>query len=121
MTTNNIITINLSEEIIPADVIAALHGETETTKQRQARMNLERKERTLQWEANTRANLNTQLIENGRAYVVVEDDPNLYDRKDLVKICKKLSQEFEKKGFTIGGYGEYAATNKKVYSLYITF
>lgn len=121
MTTNTITTINLSEEIIPANVIAALHGETETTKQRQARMVLERKERTLQWEADARASLNTQLIQDGRACLIVEDNPDLYDRKDLVKICKKLSQEFEKKGFTIGGYGEYAPTNKKVYSLYIIF
>ena len=121
MITNTITIINLSEEIIPANVIAAIHGQTETTKQKWARMESERKERILQWEADTRADLNTQLIENGSAHLVVEDNPNLYDRKDLVKICKKLSQEFEKKGFTIGGYGEYAATNKKVYSLYITF
>lgn len=119
MTTDTIITINLSEEIIPANIIATMHGRTETTKQKWSRMELERKERTLQWEADTRANLNTQLIESGRAHLAVYNEPDLYDREDIVKICKKLSQEFEKKGFAIGGWGAYAETNKKVYELFI--
>lgn len=116
---NTIITIDLSKEIIPANVIAALHGKTETTEQMYARMRMEREERTRQWEADTRTNLNAQLIEKGYAILRVENSPLLYNRADLVKICKKLHREFKASGFSIGGWGEYATTNKKVYEMII--
>ena len=116
--TNTIITIDLSKEIIPANVIAALHGKSETTEQMFARLRMEQEERTRQWEADTRANLNAQLIEKGYAVLRAEDS-SLYKRADIVKICKKLHKEFKANGFHFGGWGEYASTNKKVYELII--
>lgn len=118
MITGTIITIDLSKEIIPANVIAAMHGRTETTEQMYERWRMEQAERTRQWEADTRAELNAQLIEKGYAVLRV-DKSSLYNRSDIVKICNKLKKEFKAHGFSVGGWGEYATTNSKVYELII--
>lgn len=118
MITNTVITIDLSKEIIPANVIAAIHGRSETTEQAYARWRMERAERTRQWEADTRADLNAQLIEKGYAILRVEKS-SLYDRSEIVKICNKFKKEFHAHGFSVGGWGEYATTNSKVYELII--
>ncbi len=118
MINGTVITIDLSKEIIPANVIAAIHGRTETTEQMHERLRMEQSVRTRQWEADTRAKLNAQLIEKGYTILIVEKS-SLYDRSDIVKICNKLKKEFESHGFSVGGWGEYATTNKKVYELII--
>lgn len=118
ITNNTTITIDLSKEIIPATFIAAIHGKAETTAQARARVELERKLRAEQWEVDTRVNLNAQLIEKGYAILRVDESVNC-DRGEIVKICKKFRREFEAKGFTVGGWGEYSLSNTKIYELFI--
>ena len=107
---NTIITIDLSKEIIPANIVAAIHGESETTKQKNERLDREKADRAKEWEKETLVAINTQLIEKGIAFVKVPVMSN-YHRADIVKICDKLWKAYEKKGFVVGGYGEYSPSN----------
>ena len=116
MNTNTIITIDLSKEIIPANIVAALHGKSETTEQMFARQEMEKEERTRLWEEEARADINKQLIEHGYASISPMKS-YLYNRDEIVKICEKLKKEYKSKGYFVGGYGEYAKTNSKIYEL----
>lgn len=116
---NTIITIDLSKDIIPADIVAKLRGKEETTQQRFARQRAERAAQVEEWKRATHAKINTALIEHGYFCETFGRDTPLR-RSELVEFCKKLDNDFRKMGYTTGGYGEYAETNYyKWYELYI--
>lgn len=113
---DTIITIDLAKGIVPVEVVAILHGLEETTKQRREREKATRQENAQMFEIEARANINAQLLEKGYA-VICPMASELYYRADIIKICKKLRNEFSDSGYTIGGWGEYALSNKKIYEL----
>lgn len=115
---DTIITIDLAKGVVPVEVVAILHGLEETTKQKQERERAERRENARMFEIEARTNINAQLLEKGYA-IICPTTSELYCRTDIVKICKKLSNEFSDSGYTIRGWGEYALSNNKIYELAI--
>lgn len=104
------VTFDLANEAIPAEVIAKMLGRNETTLQKEVRLENEKAERTKQWEKDLFVSLNRQLISKGVAHVMVFSDRD-YDRKDLVSICAKAEKVFANNGYKTGFF-EYAESNK---------
>ena len=115
---NTIITIDLSKEILPADIVATIRGENETTMQVREKIKKQYLEMLEKWEIEIRTNINKDLIEKGFATVHV---PHLeyYKRKDICSICNDLIQEYAEKGYFTQSY-EYAKSNYyKWYNMFI--
>lgn len=112
MTTVNetMVTFNLAEEVISAELIAKLHGKNETTLQKEARLENEKANRTKQWEKNLLVGINEQLIRKGFAHVMVFSDRD-YNRKDIVTICANAEKSFANNGYKTAFF-EYAESNK---------
>ena len=55
---NTIITIDLSKEVIPADILAMIRGKEETTMQAKERMKTEYLENLENWKNEIRMNIN---------------------------------------------------------------
>ena len=106
---NTIITIDLSKEVIPADILAMIRGKEETTMQAKERMKTEYLENLENWKNEIRMNINKDLIEKGLSVVTV---PNLtyFERKDICGVCKELIQEYAEKGYFTQPF-EYAKSN----------
>lgn len=105
---NTIITIDLSKEILPADIVAMIRGENETTMQVKEKIKKQYLERLEKWKIETRTNINKDLIENGFATVHV---PCLeFKREDVCNVCNDLIQEYAEKGYYTYSY-EYAKSN----------
>lgn len=113
---DTIITIDLSKEVIPAEVIAILQGLKETTAQKQAKENIKKKEAAKIFEVEARTALNIQLLEKGYAFLCPLKSDSYY-REDIIQICEKLKNEFLNNGYTVGGWGEYSPSNKRIYEL----
>ena len=116
---NTIITIDLSKEILPADIVAMIRGENETTMQVKEKIKTQYPEMLEKWETEIRTNINKDLIEKGFATVQV---PYLihYKKEDICGICNDLIQEYAEKGYFTQSY-EYANSNyyKKWYKMFI--
>ena len=95
---NTIITIDLSKEVIPADILAMIKGKKETTMQARERIKTEYFEKLENWKSETRMNINKDLIEKGLSVITV---PNLdyFKREDICRVCKDLIQEYAEKGY----------------------
>lgn len=106
---NTIITIDLSKEVIPADILAMIRGKEETTMQAKERMKTEYLENLENWKNETRMNINKDLIEKGFSAVIV---PNLsyFKREDICKVCKDLVKEYAEKGYSTHPF-EYVKSN----------
>ena len=106
---NTIITIDLSKEVIPADILAMIRGKEETTMQAKERMKIEYLENLENWKNEIRMNINKDLIEKGFSAVIV---PNLtyFEREDICGVCKELIQEYAEKGYFTQPF-EYAKSN----------
>ena len=106
---NTIITIDLSKEVIPADILAMIRGEKETTMQAKERMKTEYLENLENWKNEIRMNINKDLIEKGLSVITV---PNLayFEREDICGVCKELIQEYAEKGYFTQPF-EYAKSN----------
>ena len=106
----NIITaIDLSKEVLPADIVAMIRGENETTMQAKERAETEYFENLENWKKETRMNINKSLIESGFAIINV---PHLayFKRGDICGACNDLIQEYTQKGYLIQSF-EYAKSN----------
>lgn len=115
---DTIITIDLAKGVVPAEVVAILHGLEETTKQKWEREKAERRENARKFEIEARTYINAELLEKGYA-IICPTTSELYYREDIVDICKKLKNEFSDNGYAIRGWGEYALSNNKIYELAI--
>ena len=106
---NTIITIDLSKEVIPADILAMIRGKEETTMQAKERMKTEYLENLENWKNEIRMNINKDLIEKGFSAVIV---PNLsyFKREDICRICEDLIKEYAEKGYFTQPF-EYAKSN----------
>ena len=106
---NTIITIDLSKEIIPADILAMIRGEEETAMQAKERMKTEYLENLENWKNETRMNINKDLIEKGFSAVIV---PNLsyFKREDICRVCEDLIKEYAERGYFTQPF-EYAKSN----------
>lgn len=106
---NTIITIDLSKEVIPADILAMIRGKEETTMQAKERMKTEYFENLENWKNETRMNINKDLIEKGFSAVIV---PNLsyFKREDICRVCEDLIKEYAEKGYFTQPF-EYAKSN----------
>lgn len=106
---NTIITIDLSKEILPADIVAMIRGENETTMQVKEKIKKQYLECLEKWKIETRTNINKDLIEKGFAIV---DVPHLeyYKREDICGICNDLIQEYAEKGYLTQPF-EYAKSS----------
>ena len=106
---NTIITIDLSKEVIPADILAMIRRKEETTMQAKERMKTEYLENLENWKNEIRMNINKDLIEKGFSAVIV---PNLsyFKREDICGVCKELIQEYAEKGYFTQPF-EYAKSN----------
>ena len=106
---NTIITIDLSKEVIPANILAMIRGEEETTMQAKERMKTEYLENLENWKNETRMNINKDLIEKGFSAIIV---PNLsyFKREDICGVCEDLIKEYAEKGYFTQPF-EYAKSN----------
>ena len=106
---NTIITIDLSKEVIPADILAMIRGKEETTMQAKERMKTEYLENIEKRKNETRMNINKDLIEKGFSVVTV---PNLtyFEREDICGVCEDLIKEYAEKGYFTQPF-EYAKSN----------
>ena len=106
---NTIITIDLSKEVIPADILAMIRGKEETTMQAKERIKTEYLENLENWKNEIRMNINKDLIEKGFSAVIV---PNLsyFKREDICRVCEDLIKEYAEKGYSTQSF-EYAKSN----------
>lgn len=108
--TNTVITIDVANEVIPAEVIARLRGMKETSQQAEKRHKKEYEEEVKNFEKEARMEINKSLLENGYAKITIDNWCKI-KREDACGICEKLKKEFDKAGYMTGGWGKYADTN----------
>ena len=106
---NTIITIDLSKEVIPADILAMIRGKEETTMQAKERMKTEYLENLENRKNEIRMNINKDLIEKGFSAIIV---PNLsyFKREDICRACEDLIKEYAEKGYSTQPF-EYVKSN----------
>lgn len=104
---------DLTKDIIPAELIAKIHGKNETTIQKEERIEKELTENAKRWKMEMMASINAQLIQRGIVDVTIESSYN-YRRKDLVAISAEIRKAYASKGYKTNFY-EYATSNRNLW------
>lgn len=112
-------TLNIKEDILPAECLAKIKGMKETSVEKNIREAKEYEEKLKEYERNLVRDINIGLIQNGSYDKTIYSDNANYSRSDLINICKKVEKKYEDKGYYVSTI-HYADSNRsKVYHLYI--
>ena len=105
--------------IVPAEILAEIKGMKETTAAREARIDQAYKAKLKNWEENLRAEINLNLICDGKYDNCFFSDKQNYLREDIVKICDKIAKEFKAKGYFVCNTIYDESKRSRICSLYI--